>query len=128
MKPNAGDIVMFEQPSLRFQNYVLRGGSFDRVLAVEGQRVTWKSGELEIDGKPSPFKPLVPIGKPPDCKFTVPERCCYIVPGIAMTRLPIPDAATWQQMGIVRYDRIHGEVWAIRRSVFYFVRLHPQID
>ena len=125
MKPNVGNIIVFTQQERRFQNYVLRGDTIDRVLAVEGQHVKWKSGILEIDGKPSFFEPIVSGRTPPDCEFTVPERCCYVVPSIVIAQLRMPpNAVTWREMGIVRYEQIHGEVWAIRRSVFRFVRLH----
>ena len=136
IKPRVGNIVLYQAPRVEYpsstnQNHVyrLQGNMFDRVLALEGQTVSWQGGTLAIDGVLSPYQPLAPIPNPPDTTFVVPAGQCYIVPGVAFERLQMPsDAQTWQTMGLVSYESVYGVVWGARRSLFRFVNLrspHP---
>ena len=135
IQPRVGDVVLYQAPQVQYQLerdrvYRLGGPMFDRVLALEGQTVTWKEGTLTIDGESS--QPFIAVVHPPDSTFVVPEGQCYIVPGVAFSpgvaqRLAMPtDASTWQAMGLVPYESVYGTVWGARRSLFRFVDLRPQ--
>ena len=130
IKPQVGDIVLYTAPQVNYQGngnivYRLGGNMFDRVLALERQTVSWHDGKLTIDGTPSPYLPFVPIIKPPNVTFVVPEGQCYIVPGVAFRRLQMPtDGSTWSQVGLVPYESLYGSVWGARRSFFHFVNIH----
>lgn len=131
IKPRVGDVVLYYAPHVQYQtsgnnmNYRLEGNMFDRVLAVEKQTVSWKEGKLSVDGKPSPFQPLVAIANPPDSTFVVPDGQCYVVPGVAFRRLAMPtDGNVWETLGLVRYESVYGTVWGARRSFFHFVDIH----
>ena len=135
IQPQVGDIVLYHAPRIRYQSqtqanteYRLEGNMFDRVLALEGQTVSWKGGVLTVDGMPSPHQPLVSFAhSPPDTTFIVPAGQCYIIPGAAFQHLDMPtQEQTWQEMGLVPYGSIYGAVWGARRSLFRFVDLHPQ--
>ena len=96
---------------------------FDRVLAVEGQTVSWTDGVLTIDGKEPVCQPFTTLpSPPPDSTFVVPKGHCYIVPAVAFRVLAMPGRAEdWQAIGLVPNSRISGEVWGARRSFFEFV-------
>ena len=135
--PQVGDVVLYQAPSVQYQGrgqapgqgepvqYLLAGHMFDRVLALEGQMVSWKDGALTVDGEPSPYQPLVLIQEPPDAAFVVPAGQCYIVPSVALQHLQVPrEARHWEAMGLVHNGNVDGVVWGARRSLFHFVDLH----
>ena len=133
IKPKIGDLVLYMAPIVSYpspglghlQNQ-LQGNMFDRVLALEGQTISWHNGALTVDGNPSRYQPFVPISKPPDGTFVVPEGQCYIVPGVAFRRLQMPaDLTHWSAVGLVPCESIYGVVWGVRRSLFHFVDIHP---
>ena len=134
IKPQVGSIVLYQAPDVTYPsptrrnaNYRLAGIMFDRVLAVEGQTVSWQEGTLTIDGKPPPCSPLAHIPKPPDTTFVVPAGCCYVVPGPAFGTLEVPsEEYHWQRMGLVPNSSVYGVVWGARRSLFQFVDLNPK--
>ena len=129
IKPRVGDFVLYNAPQVEYPSsgpgHVvnrLGGNMFDRVLALEGQTVSWKEGQLTIDGNPSFYQPFISVTHPPDVTFVVPKGQCYIVPGVAFRRLRMPtDGAYWQQVGLVPFESIYGTVWGVRRSLFRFV-------
>jgi len=132
IKPRVGDIVLYQAPRVQYSSapdvqHRLAGNMFDRVLALEGQTVSWNGGILRIDGELSPHQPFVAIAGPPDTTFVVPEGQCYIVPGVAFQHLAMPnDPQTWQQIGLVPYGSVYGVVWGARRSLFHFVDLQGE--
>jgi hypothetical protein len=131
-QPQVGKLVLYRTPHVMYSstggeepNHFLTGDMFDLVLAVEGQRITWKEGELTIDGKVptcQPFTPLPQLHPPPDATFVVPEGHCYIVPSAAFQTMAMPKREDdWQAMGLVPYQNVYGVIWAVRRSFFEFV-------
>jgi len=129
IRPQVGEVVLYTAPQLRYQGTghavnQLGGNMFDRVLAVEGQTVAWQKGTLTINGEPPPYQPLVPVSKPPDATFVVPDGHCYIVPGVAFHRLYMPQSSSdWRTIGLVPNTSIYGVVWGVRRSLFHFVNI-----
>jgi len=129
IKPQVGTVVLYQAPDVTYPsatqantNYRLAGIMFDRVLALEGQTVSWQDRTLTIDGKPPLYRPLVHIPNPPDTTFVVPAGHCYIIPGPAFGALQVPsDAQVWQTMGLVPNESVYGVVWGVRRSLFHFV-------
>ena len=129
IKPKVGSFVLYNAPDVTYArtrreniNYQLAGPMFDRVLALEGQKVSWQDGQLTIDGKPPLYQPFVPVRNPPDSTFVVPKDHCYIVPGVAFRVLAMPDEGEdWRKMGLVPYRSVYGVVWVARRSFFEFV-------
>jgi len=125
INPRVGDIVFYYAPVVEYvtpRPYQLAGINFDRVLAAEGQTVSWTDGVLTVDGEVPVCQPFTTFSKPPDTTFVVPEEHVYIVPSIAFQVLAVPtQAADWQAMGLVHHERIFGVMWAARRSFFEFV-------
>jgi hypothetical protein len=140
VKPKTGDFVLYIAPDVNYPSpgpgHVvnrLSGNMFDRVLALEGQTVSWLGGKLTIDGEPLQYQPFVPFPTPPDTTFVVPEGQCYIIPTVAFSRLRMPtEASHWQKVGLVPYESIYGVVWGVRRSLFRFVDIRetnqPEIE
>ena len=132
--PQVGNVVLYQAPYVEYQFrgqgepvvYRLGGPMFDRVLALEGQTISWKDGTLTIDGESPPHQPFVPlVNPPPNTTFVVPSGQCYIVPGVAFRNLGMPrEEQHWQAMGLVPYGSIYGVVWGARRSLFHFVDIH----
>lgn len=132
-QPQLGELVLYNIPNIDYsvtqgQMYRLRGNMFDRVLALEKQRVHWEDGRLFVDDKPSRYMPLGTFNKPPDVDFVVPEGHCYIVPSPAIQNVVVPtDAGIWQAMGTVPTGSIYGVAWTVRRSLFHFVRINDTV-
>ena len=134
IKPQVGNLVLYQAPYVEYQFsgnqgdpviYRLGGPMFDRVLALEGQTVSWQGGTLTIDGALPPYQPFIAVSRPPDTTFVVPAGQCYIVPGVAFSRLRMPATEhDWQAMGLVPSGSIYGVVWGVRRSLFHFVDIH----
>jgi hypothetical protein len=140
-KPQLGEFVLYHSSHLAYTipgqgdiAYQFTGDMYDRVLALEGQTVTWEGGKLTIDGEEPFCQPFIPVVGPPDTTFIVPPGHCYIVPGVAFIAPPggmrqplaMPrEAETWQAMGLVPNGSIYGTVWAVRRSLFHFVDIKP---
>ena len=133
-QPQAGQVILFIAPDVTYQaggngygqvNNRLFGRMFDRVLAVGGQTVTWKDGQLIIDDQPSTWRPLVPLmGRPPNTTYTIPNGCCLVVPAVAFRLLTMPTKPEdWQRMTVVSNYSIYGRVWGIRHSLLHFVDL-----
>ncbi|MDR3110125.1 MAG: S26 family signal peptidase [Planctomycetaceae bacterium] len=135
IKPKVGDVVFYYVSRTRFSaavnhtEFIIGGDLVDRVLAIENQKVTWRGGQLSVDGEPSNLLPLVALPHAmPDMEFVVPDGHCFIVPSVTFTadgrrgRLVMPiNQADWQTIGNVNYRNVNGTVWAIRRSLFQFV-------
>ncbi len=132
-RPRVGDVVLYYAPQVEYPSpgpgHVvnrLYGNMFDRVLAVDGQTVEWKNGQLTVDGNPSEYAPFVPFSNPPDSSIAVPEGYCYIVPGVAFHRLAMPkEERYWREVVLVPWESIYGRVWGARRSLLQFVDLNP---
>ena len=142
--PHVGDLVLYHAPTVRYSspgqgenaNFLFTGDMYDRILAIEGQTVSWEKGTLTIDGKPPLYPPFIPVTQPPDVTFVIPAGHCYIVPGVAFQgnriqrerqmNLAMPARAEdWQAMGTVPNGSIYGVIWAVRRSLFHFVDIKP---
>jgi len=148
--PRVGTLVLYHAPTVQYAgqnahnahvNYRFTGDMYDRILAVEGQTISWEKGTLTIDGKPPSYLPFIPVAQPPDVTFVIPAGHCYIVPGVAFRddriqdnriqrgrhmNLAVPTRAEdWQAMGTVPNGSVYGVVWAVRRSLFRFVDIKP---
>lgn len=133
-QPQAGQAVLYTAPDVTYQtggygnapqaNHLF-GPMFDRVLAVAGQTVAWKGGQLFVDEQPSPWKPLGRLAaKPPDTTFVVPNGCCLVVPVVAFRQLNMPtNPEDWQRVTVVRNSSIYGSIRGVRRSLLHFVDL-----
>ena len=136
VKLRLGGMVLYNAPHLSYSMpgpgetvYQFGGDMYGRVLAAEGQKVSWKKGVLTVDDAPPVCQPFVPVVGPPDVEFEVPAGYCYIVPGTmfvphgAMRQpMAVPrEAEQWKTMGLVPNGSIYGVVWAVRRSLFHFV-------
>ena len=137
-QPQTGQVVLYMAPEITYQaggngygpaNNRLFGNMFDRVLAVAGQTVTWKNGQLFVDDQLSSLKPVVSLrNKPPDTTFVVPNGYCHIVPAVAFQQLNMPTNPTdWQSITTVPNHSIYGHIWGIRRSLLHFVDLNAPI-
>jgi len=140
IKPRIGSLAYYRAPHVTYSTtgegapdnlYLLDGPTFDRVLAREGETVSWKEGILTIDGKPPLCQPFTTFPQPPDTTFVVPPDYCYIVPSVAFQGIPRPlgmpkKGEDWQAMGLVPYRSVYGVIWAARRSFFEFVDIKPR--
>ena len=126
--PKVGDVVLYRVPGARVQQggdviIFLGANLFDRVLALEGQTVSWEDGQLFVDGVPSPYQPVDPTNLPPNTTFVVPEGQCYIHLSMPLGNWGIPDEIL-RSMPLVPYKSIYGTVWGVRRSLFRFVDIN----
>jgi len=89
-------------------NFVFQGGSISRVVAVEGQTVAAKGGQVLVDGQPITW----PIHAPEDfAPVAIDARRLFIPPSLvypANAQLP---SGSWQRTSNVRTDQVHGRVF-----------------
>jgi signal peptidase I len=85
--PQPGDIVLFQDSRWSMRgpgngHTIYQGGGewMDRILAGPGDTVTWKGGELWVNGRRSDLRPLGPLAIPDQDELLVPPNTYYIVP------------------------------------------------
>jgi hypothetical protein len=85
-EPQVGDVVLFQDSNWfaqapEYRHTIIRGGEgIDRVLAGPGSTVSWKEGELWVDGRQSTLRPLNGQALPNQADLRVPAGMYYIVP------------------------------------------------
>jgi hypothetical protein len=114
-----GEIVLYRNAPFRttvdgyFGRTVLaqiNGEWVDRVLAGPQSVVRWKDGELTVNGKPSPLRPLNPDRVPSRLEISVPPGACCVFP-TTNPYLAQPQAAdAFRSQCIVTRSQLSGKV------------------
>ncbi|HEY2588918.1 MAG TPA: S26 family signal peptidase [Tepidisphaeraceae bacterium] len=123
-KPLPGRVVLYNIPDFRQRPAVAHGVTYynfegeriDRVLAGPGDRVRWAGGELFVNGKPSPLKPLAARWVPGPMEFAVPADQYLILPSTTPQVRNVQDPVLWHVLGLVPREDIVGQV---------YLRSHP---
>jgi signal peptidase I len=115
--PSPGDVVMYNlsEQDVRTPRrggnptvYRMAGGRIDRVIAQGGQKVTFHSGELLVDGKPSIWQPLNPQRIPDGFEVAVPKGHYLLFPSTDPMSYPL---AVWQSASVIPQAEITGRVY-----------------
>jgi len=113
----AGDLVSYRIPEMHGEGWVTRGGaSIDRVLAVAGDHVVIKEGEMSVNGKrlPDDVGPVEDVPLPDSYAVTVPADAYLILPSLPRIgghyRAGVQDAAMVRALSIVHHQDIRGRV------------------
>ena len=92
--PQVGEVVFYDRAGVDFPARlghvamrVQTGQDIDRILAGPGSRVRWQNGELTVNGRPSPLRPLNPAQVPPRLSLSVPEA--FSTPSAAQRQINI---------------------------------------
>ncbi|HEX8342813.1 MAG TPA: S26 family signal peptidase [Tepidisphaeraceae bacterium] len=115
-----GKIALYELPQYGPLIPVREGGRYrvfggdqvDRVLAIAGDRVTWRGGALLVNGAAPAAGPLAAVEFAGDIDFVVPPERVFIVPSTMVGADAQRDAAWWRHMCTVPETNIRGRVWA----------------
>jgi hypothetical protein len=120
--PEAGDVVLYLIPPVSLSGrtpqgnnavYRIEGLRIDRVVAGPGQQVEWTAEGLDVDGRPSLWRPLNPNRVPAGTKITVPAGQVCIVP--STTEVPgwVRGAAQRNiaQLSLVPVRSVRGKVY-----------------
>jgi len=131
-KPRRGDVVVYTVPYFGprlipghgHNVFWYGGGNIDRVLAVPGDHVQCDSGQLLIDGSPSPWQPLNPQPLPKTLSMTMPDGRYLILPSAAPGQVNLQDANFWQTVGSISRADIVGRAYLQTHplSQFHVVR------
>jgi hypothetical protein len=110
--PQAGDVVLYRNTpytSGAYGYYNRYDGEWiDRIVAKGGSRVRWDHGQLWVDGKISPHRPLNPGSLPANLELEVPPGAYCILPSMIPTMGRELNTGGWQVLSIVNPERIEG--------------------
>ena len=131
--PRVGDVVLYQMnryeyttvgPNGRGQiRYIYEGEQIDRILADSGDHVVWESGQLLVNGRPSPWRPLNVASLPERLVIDVPSDHYLVLPTTTMNLTPQMDATVWKHLGCVRYSQIRGRAYLRTNPLSQFGRL-----
>ena len=116
----AGDVVYYRVPPTDVRgrteyghaaNFVFRDAWINRVVASEGQQVSWKDGELIIDGEPIPWQIRTRFDASVCPPFTVPPGDVLIPPGDLLPPAAEMGADTWRRLSLVPRSDVYGRVF-----------------
>ena len=99
----------------------------DRLIAVPGQRVAVRNGEILVDGAPSPVRPLRPGYRPAEAEEQLLNENEYLVYPSCSQQGGIP----WPlEMALLRRDEIYGRAEAVIFPIWRRRALanHPNMD
>ncbi len=119
--PQVGEVVFYDRRGVDLPagpgHVIMRlrtGQGIDRILAGPGSRVRWENGELTVNGRPSPLRPLNPSQVPSRLNLSVPARHYCILPSTITYSIPrgyeLPQSL-WESLSIVRAEQIQGKVY-----------------
>ena len=115
-----GDLVYYRVPPTEVRgrmengyaaNFIFRDAWINRVVATEGQQVSWEGGAMLVDGNPVPW----PIGTRFETSnfspFTVPPGVVLIPPdGLLPGSLDLR-TEVWRQLSLVPRQDVYGSVF-----------------
>lgn len=113
--PTRGDLVLYEVPSARLggrqrgyaANFVVQGQRINRLVALPGQAITWREGQLLVDGQPSPWQSRFKTGN----SFRVPAGYVLILPDSAIPVGANLSSADWRLLALVPQRRVAGRLY-----------------
>ncbi len=120
--PRPGDVVLYDQRAA-YLGQVPRAGNdhvnvrveagqrIDRVLAGPGDQVRWASGQLWVNGQPSPLLPLNPGHCDYTLEITVPPGCYFILPSTGRETLRGVAQNMGRDLSLVPVTAIEGRVY-----------------
>jgi signal peptidase I len=103
---------------------VYTGENIDRILAVPGDVVECRAGQLFVNGAPSAWLPLYPRKLPDSLNWSVPVGQYLIVPSGVRGMGSLEDPMIWQTTGSVPRENIAGRAWlqSLPLSRFHVIR------
>lgn len=131
--PKRGDVVLYSTDSGYNVPYtgpwgerarIYAGENIDRVLATPGDKVQCASGQLIVNGAPSPWLPLNPRPLPDSFTWTVPTGHYLILPSGVPGTPNLKDANVWQGMGCVDRQQITGRAYLRSYPLSRFQVIH----
>ena len=118
--PGVGSVVLYEmagtvlersQPHTRYVR--LEGERTDRIVAGPGDDVLWKNGQLLVNGKPSPLRPIGDLAHlPPELHLKVPEGQYCIIPSTTIGLTSADAISQWTASSHIPATSIRGRVYA----------------
>jgi Signal peptidase, peptidase S26 len=115
-----GDVVYYRVPPTDVRgrtenghaaNFVFRDAWINRVVALEGQQVSWKDGALLVDGEPVPWQIRGRFAASVCPPFTVLPGKVLIPPGDLLPPGADMRADTWQRLSMVPRSDVYGRVY-----------------
>ncbi len=106
-----------------YQYQLQAGIHTDRIIACPGQTITWKNGNLLVDGVEVTDIPKVQLPIFPNHSRTLAENEYYILPLLRPIRqkmLPVSQVNTALLLGVITRDNIQAVSLFARRGVFYY--------
>lgn len=89
----------------------VEGERIDRILATEGQHVTWQNRKLNVDGQAASWGPLNASWNSADLDVVVPPGNYLIFPSHLDPNTTTLDAPTLRSLCIVSEYAVAGRVW-----------------
>ena len=115
-----GDLVYYEVPETSVNGrvatghaarFVFRDGWINRVAAIEGQTVSWKDGQMLVDGEPSPWQGRVDVDfARANRSKCLRARCSFLPSALFPTGVQL-QAGVWRRLSLVSRNDVYGRIY-----------------
>ena len=107
----AGTVLERSQPHRRYVR--LEGERIDRILAGPGDDVLWKNGQLLVNGKPAPLRPIGDLAHlPTELHLKIPDDQYCIIPSTTIGLTAADGLSEWTASSHIPASSIRGRVYA----------------